>query len=424
MSKRVKNTQGKTLLIVIILVLVAALGYGIYWAIENKPWQHLGGHDKKESKIEKIEMVVPVKAGKAVRKPVEEKLDITGSFDAWAEVTLTPQISAKVINVAVEIGSKVRKGEILVTLDPIDYKLQTDLDAANLQEELAKLGLKSTSQKLRSPEDAPDVKKTKAVMVNARINWERNVKMRKEELISDKDVEDSLRDYLTSKADFEAALDNVSQTEASIDSKAASLNISEQKLQYTRIKSPINGYVKTKNVEKGDYATPNASVLTLVQNDPIYLSVNIPQNFISKINKGKNIDLKTDAIPGKVFKGRITDISPAVDPDVRTILVRATIQNPENILKPGMYSNVSLITGYDNEAVVVPVSAIIQEMGETKVYVINKDKDSYKVSVRKVTRKQELGDYVQVKGDIKDGDMVATSSLATLVDGAKVTIEK
>jgi membrane fusion protein (multidrug efflux system) len=260
-------------------------------------------------------------------------------------------------------------------------------------------------------------------MVNARINWERNIKMRKEDLISDKDVEDSLRDYETAKADFESSLDSVSQTEASINSKAASLSISEQQLSYTTIKSPINGYVKTKNVEVGNYATPNSSVLTLVQNDPIYLSVNIPQNFIGRIKKGKSITIRTDAVQGLSFKGRITDISPTVDPDVRTILVRATISNPQGILKPGMFGNVTLVTGIDNEAVLVPQSAVVQEMGETKVYVIKKDGDFYRAHLKKVKRKQELGDMLQIDGDVKNGDMVATSSLALLLEGVKVTLQ-
>ncbi|MFH0802977.1 MAG: efflux RND transporter periplasmic adaptor subunit [bacterium] len=377
---------------------------------------------KQDAAPQKIELVVPVQVAKVIQKPIDIKLDIVGTFESLVEIPLAAQVSGRVQQVMVDMGDPVRKGQVVVSLDPVDLKLALDLDKANLQEELAKMGIKTLGERIRPDAEMPSVKKAQAVMDNAYRNWQRNVKMREQDLVSQKTLEDSLKDYKTAKADYESALDIVSQTRASIESKVATLNIDQQKLKYTAIISPTNGYVKEKKVNPGDYVQVGGTVLTLVENDPVYLTVAIPQNFIDRIQEGKEIVLKTDAIPGKAFKGKIYQISPVLDPESRTIKVKAILGNPENLLKPGIFGKVSLIIGVDRQALLVPNGALMDEVGVAKVFVIRKEGDSFKAYARPVTKGQFLEEMTQVKGDLHGGDLVAVSNMAALVDGVLVKV--
>lgn len=371
---------------------------------------------------EKIELVIPVQVAKVIKKPIELKMDIVGTFESLVEIPLAAQVSGRVQEVLVDMGDPVRKEQMLVRLDPVDLKLALELDKANLQEELAKIGIKSLGERIRPDAEMPSVKKAQAVMDNAYRNWQRNIKMREQDLVSQKTLEDSLKDYKASKADYETALDIVSQTRASIESKVATLNIDQQKLKYTAIISPIDGFIKEKKMNPGDYVQVGGTVLTLVENDPVYLTVAIPQNFIDRIQEGKEIVLKTDAIPGKAFKGKIYQISPVLDPESRTIKVKAILGNPENLLKPGIFGKVSIIIGVDKQALLVPNEALMDEVGITKVFVIRKEGDEFKAYARPVIKGQFLEEKTQVKGDLRGGDLVAVSNLAALVDGVRVKI--
>jgi len=379
-------------------------------------------HKKQDAAPQKIELVVPVQVAKVIQKPIDIKLDIVGTFESLVEIPLAAQVSGRVQQVMVDMGDPVRKGQVVVSLDPIDLKLTLELDKANLQEELAKMGIKNLGDKSRPDSEMPLVKKAQAVMDNSYRNWQRNVKMREQDLVSQKTLEDSLKDYKTAKADYESSLDTVSQTRASIESREATLNIDQQKLQYTSILSPVNGFVKEKKMNPGDYVQIGGTVLTLVENDPVYLTVAIPQNFIDRIKEGKEIVLKTDAIPGKAFKGKIFQISPVLDPDSRTIKVKAILGNPENLLKPGIFGKVSLIIGVDKQALIVPNGALMDEVGVAKVFVIRKDGDKFRAYARPVTKGQFLEEMMQVKGDLRGGDLVAVSNMAALVDGVLVKI--
>lgn len=381
-----------------------------------------GGPAQGESK--EIKLTIPVEVVKAARKPLEEKLEIVGCFEALAEVSLAPEVNGRVQQIPVNLGDVLKKGQVVLRLDPTDIQLQIGLDRANLLQELARLGLKHPGEKLRNSSDAPAVKKAKAVMENAYSNYKRNLRMRQEDLISSKDVEDALKDYRTAKADYESALEQVSEIEASVDSKIAALKIDEQKMQYCVLTAPMDGYVKEKKVEVGNYMQANSTAITLVDINPLYLSVDIPQNRIEKIKTGKEIVITTDAVPGKEFHGKIVQISPVVNPDTRTITVRAMIKNPEYILKPGMFSKVSLITGVDDSAIMVPKAALLEEVGVSKLFIIRKDQGLSKAYEVKVKKGEGQGDFIQVIGEVRDGDLVAVTSLAVLVEGIEVKIQE
>jgi RND family efflux transporter MFP subunit len=360
-----------------------------------------------------------VKTEKAVNKPLDIKIDITGSFESRSEVSLAPQTTGEVKDVTVRIGDRVKKGQVLIRLNPTDTALQINLDKANLQQERARLGLDQGDRYLHRDTDAPNVKKARAIMDNACTNWKRNIRMHQEDLIAEKEVENAYKDYLTAKADYDSAIQEVRNIRGSIASREASLDIDLQKLKYCTVISPVNGSVKERKVNPGDYVQTGAAALVIVEDNPLYLSVDIPQNFIESIQKGKTIIIKTDAVKGESFQGKIVHISPVINTETRTVAVKALMDNSKGLLKAGMFGVVSLITGIDNNAVLVPQKAVIEQMGVTKLFTITKDGEYFQAHERKIEKSTVVGDWIQVKGDIRQGEEVAISMTEALADGMK-----
>ncbi|MCL5773023.1 MAG: efflux RND transporter periplasmic adaptor subunit [Firmicutes bacterium] len=382
------------------------------------------GGKKEEPKTQStMTLEIPVDVGRATMAPLERKLDVVGSFNAYAEVSVSPLVSGNVKQVMVKMGDRVKKDQVVLNIDPADQLLQIQLDTANLQQELARLGLSSVNQKITDINKVPAVAKAKATMDNAYSNWQRNIRLRKEDLISDKDVEDSEANYLTSKADYRDQLEQVKQKFASIQSRLASLNISRQNLKYTTLKSPIDGFVKEQKVYAGDYMRSGDAAYTLVTAQPLLLNMEIPEKFIRKISLGKEIFVTTDGLPGKSFKGRIIHINPVSNQTTRTITVQAQIENPSFILKPGMFGRITLVTSID-KVVLIPRAALIDQLGVTKVFLIKKEGGKAKAFETKVEKGDRAGDWIEVKGNIKDGDMAAISSIPILANGIEVKIQK
>lgn len=382
-----------------------------------------GGKKEQPQPQSTLTLEIPVDVARATMAPLERKLDVVGSFNAFAEVSVSPLVGGNVKQIMAKMGDRVKKDQVVLHLDQTDQLLQIQLDRANLQQELAKLGLSSVHQKITDINKVPAVAKAKAVMDNAYSNWQRNIRLRQEDLISDKDVEDSEANYLTSKADYRDQLEQVNQKFASIQARMASLDISQQNLKYTTLKSPIDGFVKEQKVDVGDYMRAGDAAYTLVTAQPMLLNMEIPEKFIRKISLGKEIFVTTDGLPGKSFKGRIIHINPVSNQTTRTITVQAQIENPSFILKPGMFGRITLVTSIDR-VVLVNRAALIDQLGLTKVFVIRKEGGKTKAVEVKVDKGDRAGDWIEVKGDIKDGDLTAVSSIPMLVNGIEVKIQK
>ena len=207
----------------------------------------------------------------------------------WAVlITMLPlnchrRVAGKVKDVLVKMGDKVKKGQTVLRLEQTDFLIQIKQDKADLDQVLAKLGLTSIKDKLKDRDNVPYVIKAKAAMDNNYKNWQRNIMMRKADLISDKDVDDSRTNYLKDKADYESQLQQVDQDLATIQAKAAKLDMDNQKLKYTNLTSPIDGAVQEQKVYPGDYIQVGDNALTLVSRHPLLLTVNIPEKFVRKV---------------------------------------------------------------------------------------------------------------------------------------------
>ncbi len=357
------------------------------------------------------------------RGEIYRTLQIVGSFAADTTVNLAPQINGKVMKVNARLGDSVRKGELLVDIDPTDIELQIKLNRANLQQQLALLGMTSPNQPLPDKQMIPEVRKAKVKADNDFITYNRKIQERKQDLISDQELDNAKTAYMSSRAEYQNQLFYADRNFAAVQTSKSQLDISLQDLAYTKVYSPLDGFVQDQKVYDGDYIMKGSPALVLVSSSPLLLNVDIPQKYSGLFEKGKKLVVSTDAVRGKSFVGDIYYISPVSNSENRSVKVQAKVENPSRDLKPGMFGKIDLVYAKDT-VILVPQKAVVEFKGVTKVFKIE-TKDGRESAVEVVVHKGDLsGDWIEVSGDLKSGDMVAVTSAASLDNGVPVKIQK
>jgi membrane fusion protein (multidrug efflux system) len=193
---------------------------------------------------------------------------------------------------------------------------------------------------------------------------------------------------------------------------------SEAGLTYapTPVESTIDGIVKSVIAEIGAYSTPQAPLLSIVDMDTVNFVVKVPERYIYKIRRGLAAEISVVAYPDKRFFGRVSRMSPVVDPLSRTQEVKIEIANPRNTLKPGMFGDVKIVIRRKNDVLVVPLQAVIDRDGSDVIFLVKDDKavmiepeiDIREGNLISVSKGAELGDTVIVIGqqNVNTGDEV------------------
>lgn len=320
-----------------------------------------------------------------------------GSLTAVNGVDVSSELAGKVVKIDFESGDKVRQGQLLVQLDDSQeqallrqYQAQTALD-------------KST--------------------------FERALALRKKNLNSKQDLDNAREQYEMSQA-------QVAQEQAVIAKKA--------------IRAPFSGIVGIRQVNLGQYVTAGQSVVNLEQLDPLYVTFTLPQAEVPNLHLRQDVELDVDAYPNKTFAGKVTALDPAINDQSRTVQVQATIPNPDNQLRPGMFADIKVLADTSEQVTVVPATAINYSLYGDSVYVLTpqggaggsapaataakgstaaggtsaagpKTGQIYTAKEVFIKAGEQRGDLVAVTG-IKPGDLVVTAGQIKLHSGASVTV--
>ena len=318
---------------------------------------------------------VTVSAVQAEALPWQPRIKAVGSIRAVRGVDVTTEIPGLVESVHFKSGDEVKAGALLV-------RLNTDTDRAQLQSLQAGTEL-------------------------SRIIYERDQKQLEVQAVS----------------------------QAIVDTDAAELKnrraqLAQQKALTAKkfIRAPFSGQLGISALSRGQYLNPGEKIVTLQLLDAVYVDFYLPQQDLSRIAQGQEVDVTTDTYPGRMFKGRVTAVSPKVEADSRNVQVQVTVDNPQHELLPGMFASVEVLAGKPRMCVTVPQTAVtFNPYGET-VYVVqekSKDADGKPVLTAKqvfVATDEARGDQVSLVQGVKAGDMVVTSGQMKLKNGSVVII--
>ena len=371
---------------------------------------------------------VEVTTATAIVRDLPRFFEASGSLSGDEQTDVSPQMAGKVVVVAVDLGSYVRRGQTIVRLDDVDAKLK--VQQAQAQVDQAKAAARQAEEKVGiRPGQVFDINKLPEV-ANARLGLELADKnfRRSEKLIESGDISRSvydqqkaLRDQL--KEQYESALSLARQNHAAVLTARANVANAESQLNqavrsksYANVYSPIDGYVAERSADLGEYVSTTSKVATIVKINPLRVRIDIPEQAIPTVSVGQSVSVTTSAWPDRNFSGRIARISPNVSTTSRTLTVEAEIENSSGVLKPGQFATVRILESRAAPATLVPARAVRTESGVSRVFVI---KDG-KAQERQVQLGQTEGDLVEIKSGVAENETVATSNVEQLSDGMAV----
>ena len=383
---------------------------------------------KDESSANTEPVAIEVTTAAAIKRDLPRFFEATGSLAGDQQTDVAPQTSGKVVAVGVDIGSYVKRGQMLVRLDDAELKLR--VAQASAQVEQAKAAVRQAEEKIGlRPGQAFDPNRV-ADVAAARVQLEladKNLK-RAEKLIESGDVSRSFYDEQRARRDqlkeqYEVALAQARQNYAGVDvartnvaNAQAQLALAQKNLQYAVIPAPIDGFVTERTADLGEYVSPQQKVATIVRTNPLRIRIDIPEQAIREAKVGQSVSITTSAWPDKNFAGRVARIAPNVSAQSRTLTVEAEIENSGNALKPGQFATVRILQERAEPAVLIPARAVLNEAGVNRVYVI---KDGH-AEQRLVQTGQTEGDLIEIKNGVAADEQVATSNLQQLTDGIAI----
>lgn len=311
---------------------------------------------------------------------IVETLPLSGTIEAWEDVTIDSKINSTLKKVKLEEGSIVRKGDVILLFDDIELR-QKHIEAK------------------------AEFEKSKALLEQNEKELNRNEELYKEGFVSLEFIE-------SKRASLTVAL--------SIKDKAKAMyEISKTNLSYARLKSPVNGVIASRFISLGENARTGNALLRIVQTNPLKVTVAFPETYLNIVKKGKEVNVKVSSFPDKIFISKIYFISPVIDEKSRTFLVKAKLDNSDLMLKPGQFAEVELVKGVKKKVIMVSEKALVRKDNIDRVFTLVNGKAKENL-VKIGIRKEGL---IEVIKGIKEGESVITDGAFYVEDNASVFVK-
>jgi len=335
---------------------------------------------------EEIFSAAPVKVFKVIKQKISEKLFYTGVIEAWKKITITPDVGGKIASIHVEEGDRVKKGQLLAELDTRAIRLQ-------LEQAQAALAVAEANNK------------------DAKRNMERMERLKSEKAVSD-------QQYEKIKLAYEAA-------DAQLQQAQAAVNLTRHNLDVSLMKAPFSGVVASKNAEVGDVInpmmggfSPSSGVLTLMDFSRVKIEIDVSHQDIVRVQKGQTGQLTVTAFPDRVFRGRVSLVNVTADPLTKKFKVEVTVDNPDLVLRPNTFGEVTLEVSTHEDALVVPQKAIIENK---YVFLAGEDNNAER---KEVILGLQNSDRVEIVEGLQEGDLVIVEGNYGLEDGGKIEVKE
>ncbi|MBV7275595.1 efflux RND transporter periplasmic adaptor subunit [Clostridium sp. PL3] len=280
---------------------------------------------------------------------------MAGKISTNENVNISPKITDKVTETYVDVGSKVKKGDLLIKLDSKELQAQvTKAEAAvnTAQANLVKIHSSARPEQIYQAQAAVDGAKAK--YENSKTTYERNQKLFDTGAISKSQLEELQTSLVEAEASYnssKASLDllNKGETQESINiaesqvkEAQAALDIAKNQLENAVIISPISGVVTEKTINTGELAAAGSTLITVVNSDTMLINAYLPAAYINRVKVGQEVIIKVAEIPDKEFNGEIFMIDSVVDSKNKNILVKVSFKDQYMQLKPGMFVEVGV----------------------------------------------------------------------------------
>ena len=349
--------------------------------------------------------------------PRNDVLRLTGNLAADERSAVASNTSGIAAEVMVDRGSRVRKGDVLVQIDPTDAQNKLAEGQAMLDEIKARLGLLDGNLEKFIPEDQPEVRLAKAAADLAMSNLKRAKELKSKNVISQEIFDKTATEYELAHQRYRQSLFLIKQAYAACRTAMAKMAILEKAVADTAIRAPFDGWVAERLVSVGEQVSSGVQatkVVTLVRIDPLRLLLTVPQQDIASIELGQRVFFHVDSFPNRTFEGKVKFIAPVVN-DTRSMMVEALAQNPDAALRPGMFVTAEVQLGNKNPVILVPLNTVRKNGEVGRVFIV---RDGV-VRERVVAFGERVGNKIEIRTGLK-GDEMLVANPDSVKDGDKV----
>ena len=358
---------------------------------------------------------VEVATTQVVERAMRRSIEVVGSFDAEDEVTLSTKSSGELADVSVDVGTQVRKGQVIARLDSRELALHVEQAEAALAQAVARLEMR-TGERFDADKQ-PDVRQAKAALERARYDWQAAQDLVNHGDISRQQYDVAQRAFEQAEARYQAALDAIRGLQAVVEERRAAVALAKKQLGDAAIVSPIDGVVREKRQSRGEYVKPGDPIAIIVKINPLRLRLEVPETFAASIKPGQIVNLRVDSYPDREFQGKVKRISPALDEKNRSLTAEAEVINRGGELKPGMFARAQVVSDPSSKALLVPEKSIVTVAGVNKVFVV----DGGHAVERLVKLGTRDGNMVEILDGVRIGERVITTNTDKVENGAPVS---
>ncbi|RFU44946.1 efflux RND transporter periplasmic adaptor subunit [Paraburkholderia sp. DHOC27] len=310
---------------------------------------------------------------------------LPGTLRGYVESPIYARATGYLLHWYVDIGAKVKQGQLLADLDTPEIDQELNQAIAQRQQ-------------------------TASSLVLAKSSYERWQQLRQRDAVSQQELDERQSTYDQDVANLAAANANVQRL--------------QQLEGFKRIVAPFAGVITQRNVDVGDLIDAGSgtsrALFALAQSDPLRVYVQLPQAYAENVSVGKDVIVTQAELPGKQFHGTITHIAGAIDVPTRSLQIEVRLSNPDGVLRPGAYVQVA-VPAVAHADIMVPGNALLFRAEGPSMAVVDANGE---VHLHKVVIAQDLGETLEIESGIGPNDKVIINPSDSIADGDHVKIQQ
>ncbi len=362
-----------------------------------------------------------VRVARAAEAKLARTVAVAGTLAADEQVELGMKVAGRLSSIAVDLGTPVRRGQVIARLDPADFELKVRQAQSALDQARARLGLAENggTDAVEDLEKTAGVRQQRALLEQARVSRDRVRALFEQQLVPRNDIDNAEAALQVAEARHQDAIEESRNRIGMLAQRRSELDIARQQLTDSTLVAPWDGSIRERRAAAGDYVAAGQTIAVLVRMHPLRLRLPVPEREAVGLAVGQEVRLKVEGDPAQ-YTGRLARISPAISEDSRTLAVEAEVPNRDGHLKPGSFARAEIVVRSSEPTILVPASSIVTFAGVDKVIgVTGAHGDTAREQRIKKGRRE--GDQVEVLAGVKPGDPIVVEP-GNLVSGEKVRV--
>ncbi|MGD9628798.1 MAG: efflux RND transporter periplasmic adaptor subunit [Pyrinomonadaceae bacterium] len=399
-----------------------------------------------QNAAQNADAVINITTGRTEAREIPAVIQTTGSLVADEISRVAPKVAGKVVDVGVNVGDFVSQGSVIARIDDSDARRRLIAAEAEVKRSIAavrqaeaRLGLGPNGSFNASA--IPEVRSANAayeLAIAEEKQAEANEK-RYRDLVESGDasmityeqfrtVRDTARSRTKVAKEFlEAQINSARQNnqaiasaQAGVEAARTQVDIARQEVADTVVRAPFSGFVTAREIAVGEFVSSADVIATIIRSNPIKIQMQVAEADVPTVTLGRGVSIQVDAYRDRRFAGTVSAVNPSVDQNSRSAIVEARIENNDNALRAGMFATARINKEGGSTGIFVPRSAVYNHAptGSYRAFVIV---DGV-AKLRVVQLGAEEGDSIQILSGLEAGEVVATSNLDQLYEGAKVAV--